>query len=465
MNKFRILIVDDKEEVRNILGKILSHAGYQVDLVSTGAEGVEAVKAVLPDLVVLDLVLPDAEGLVVLEQLKKIEPSLPVIILTGHESIKSAVEAMKRGAFHYMTKPFDNEELIIVVENAMKSIRLEEEVDELRRQVRGKYSFENIIGESKVMQKLTKLLRAVAATDVTVLIHGESGTGKELVARSLHNSSHRSDRRFTAIDCASLPETLIEAELFGHEKGAFTGAVRSRPGKFEITKGGTVFLDEIGNIPLSTQAKLLRVLEERRVEKLGGSKLTEIDVRILAATNANLEEATQKGLFREDLFHRLNEFPVHVPSLRERPEDIPLFIDHFVKEFNAEIGTKIKELSLGAKGLMMAYRWPGNVRELKNVIRRSMLLANNGTVLAKLLPKELRAMELESKPAENGEISLEPLLNLSLKEATQVAARQIEKTLIQKVLKEAAGRKGEAAQRLGIDEKTLYNKRREYNLL
>ncbi len=456
--------MDDEKDVRRLLEKMMIMAGYHVDTVSTGSGALEAIREGMPSMVILDLMLPDIDGLTVLKKMKEIEPSLPVIILTGHESVKSAVEAMKLGAYHYMSKPFNNEELVVMTEKAIQASKLEQEVYDLRRQVSKKFSYKNVIGESEKMQKVIKLIMAVADSDVTVLLRGESGTGKELIARTVHNNSGRRKQHFTAIDCASLPETLIEAELFGHEKGAFTGAIRSKPGKFEITNGGTVFLDEIGNIPLTTQAKLLRVLEERCVERLGGTKQADLDVRVLAATNANLEVAMKKGLFRDDLYHRLNEFPIYIPPLRERREDIPIFIDYFIREFNAELGKEIGGVSMGVRGLMDTYDWPGNIREIKNILKRAMLLSQNGIIVAKDLPNEMKNLHIKKRDEAAGEMSLGPLMNLPLKQAAQAAIRQIEKTLIQKVLQEVGGKKTEAARRLGVDEKTLYNKRKEYKL-
>lgn len=464
MHKGRVLVVDDEKDVCRLLEKVMTRAGYEVESVSTGAESLEIIKKNIPNLIVLDLILPDTDGLAVLKRMKEMEHSLPVVILTGHESVKSAVEAMRLGAYHYMSKPFDNDELVVVVEKALEASKLEQEVFDLRRQVKAKFSYKNLIGESEQAQKVVKLMMAVADSDVTVLLRGESGTGKELVARTIHNNSGRRSNRFTAIDCASMPDTLIESELFGYEKGAFTGAVRSKPGKFELTGGGTVFLDEIGNIPLSTQAKLLRVLEERRVERLGAERPIDIDVRVLAATNADLEGLMARGGFRDDLYHRLNEFPIFLPPLRERREDIPVFIDLFIKEFSAELGKKIKSVSMGAGALLEAYDWPGNVRELKNVVKRAMLLATDGVIVAKLLPREMRALHRRGSSGAGREIDLNPLMNLSLREAAQSAARKTEIELIKKVLRDVGGKKAEAAKRLGVDEKTLYNKRREYKL-
>lgn len=463
MDKGKILIVDDEKDVRRLLEKILHGAGYSVSSVSTGNDALTSIKSDLPHVVILDLMLPDIDGLNVLKKVKEMEHSIQVIILTGHETVKSAVEAMKLGAFHYMPKPFDNDELIIITDKAMEAVHLEQEVDDLRREIGTKFSYKNIIGGSKEIQNVIKLIKAVSDSDVTVLITGDSGTGKELLARTIHNNSNRNHHRFTPIDCASLPDTLIESELFGHEKGSFTGAVKTKAGKFELTEGGTIFLDEIGNISMGTQAKLLRVLEERQVERLGSENPIDVDVRVIVATNADLEAMMKKKMFRRDLYHRVNEFPIHIPSLKERQEDIPLFIDHFIKEFNKELKTKVKGVSMGTRALLESYDWPGNIRELKNVVKRAMLLAEEGVITARRLPKEIRKLN-NNIHLEEEEIVLDQLVDMPLRAATQIALRQIETALIKKVLKDVGGKKSEAAKRLGVDEKTLYNKRREYKI-
>ncbi|MFH1652644.1 MAG: sigma-54 dependent transcriptional regulator [Pseudomonadota bacterium] len=464
MKKGKILIVDDERDVRMLLGKVLLGADYQVDSVSTGSEALELVKNELPDVVILDLMLPDMDGLKVLKKLKEIEHSIQVIILTGHESVKSAVEAMKLGAHHYMPKPFDNDELVIMVDKAIEAVRLEHEVCDLRREVSSKFSYNKIIGESSKKQKNIKLAMAVADSDVTVLITGDSGTGKGLLAKTIHNNSKRNHQRFNAIDCASLPDSLIESELFGYEKGAFTGAVRSKAGKFELTDGGTIFLDEICNISMNTQAKLLRVLEERCVERLGGERPIDVDVRIIAATNANIEAMMKSGQFRRDLYHRLNEFPIHIPPLKEQREDISLFVDHFIKEFNDGLNIKTKGISMGARALLESYDWPGNIRELKNIIKRAMLLSEDGMIVVNCLPEEIKGGNKREKKVGGEMISLESFVDMPLRAVARIALRQVETALIKKALKAVAGKKSEAAKRLGIDEKTLYNKRKEYKL-
>lgn len=465
MNRSRILIVDDEQAVRDVLAKVLQPVGFDIDFAATGSEALVQVKICLPSLVILDLKLPDLDGLEVLKQLKTIDPRLPVIILTGHESLKTAVEAMKKGAFHYLAKPFDNEELLVVVHKALETSRVEQEVFELRYEAQRQHIFKKMIGESEAMRKVIKLIKAVAETNATVLLTGESGTGKELIARSIHNASHRHDKRFTPVDCASLPSTLIESELFGAERGAFTGATKTRMGKFEVTEGGTIFLDEIGNVSLEMQPKLLRVLEERTIEKLGGNHPIEVDIRVIAATNSDLEEAVKKGTFRKDLYHRLQEFPIRIPALRERREDILLLTEHFIKEDNGELNSQIKEVSMGVKALMMAYSWPGNVRELKNVIKRAMIMAGGDTLTAKSLPNEIRICQSKWVPLEENPFYIDSLSRLPLKEAIQEVTRRVEMVLIKKTLQEVGGKMSEAARRLGVDDKTLYNKRKEYRLL
>lgn len=464
MSRSRILIIDDEKAVRDVLARVLRQAEFDTDFATTGSQGTAAVKTSLPDLVILDLVLPDLDGLEVLRQLKTIDVKLPIIILTGNENLKTAVEAMKKGAFYYITKPFDNEELLVTVKKSLETSQMEREVIELRHQVEQHHSFKKIIGESEAIRKTMKLLKAVTETDATILLVGESGTGKELIARSVHNASPRRQKRFTPVDCASLPSTLIESELFGVEKGAFTGATKTRMGKFEVTNGGTIFLDEIGNVSLEIQPKLLRVLEEFTIEKLGENHPIEVDVRVIAATNVDLEEAVTKGTFRRDLYHRLQEFPVHIPALRERGEDVLLFAEHFIKEFNGELNVQIKEISLGVKALMMAYSWPGNVRELKNIIKRAMIMAEGNILTTRFLPQEIRATQSKLAPLREDAFNLDSISHLPLKKATQQAIRVVETVLIRKVLREAGGKMGDAARRLGVDHKTLYNKRKEYRL-
>lgn len=465
MNQSRILIVDDEKAVRDVLAKVLRQAEFDIDFAVTGSQGVAQAKICLPDLVILDLKLPDLEGMEVLKQLKTMEPRLPVIILTGHESLKTAVEAMKKGAFHYLAKPFDNEELLVIVKKALEVSRVEQEMLALRHEVERQYVFKKMIGDSEAIRKVIKLVKAVAETNATVLLTGASGTGKELIARSIHHASHRHDKRFTPVDCASLPSTLIESELFGAERGAFTGAGKTRMGKFEVTEGGTIFLDEIGNVSLEMQPKLLRVLEERTVEKLGGNHPIEVDVRVIAATNIDLEEAVKKGTFRRDLYHRLQEFPIPIPALRERAEDILLLAEHFIKEFNSELNLQIRGISMGVKALMMAYSWPGNVRELRNIIKRAMIMADSDILTTKSLPKEIRTCQSKLVSLEENAFYLDSISRLPLKEAVQEVIRRVEIVLIKKVLQEAGGKMGDAAQRLGVDDKTLYNKRKEYRLL
>lgn len=463
MQKGRVLIVDDEKDVRRLLEKLMAGSGYRAISVPTGREALESVKNDVPDVVILDMILPDMDGLRVLKKMRELDHSIQVIILTGHESVTSAVEAMKFGAFHYMPKPFDNDELMVMVDKAIDAVHLEQEVDDLRREMGTKFSYKNIIGGSKEIQRVVKLVKAVSDSDVTVLITGDSGTGKELLARTIHNNSNRNHHRFMPIDCASLPDTLIESELFGYEKGAFTGAAKAKAGKFELTDGGTVFLDEIGNISMGTQAKLLRVLEERQVERLGSDDPIDVDVKVIAATNADLESMMKKKAFRRDLYHRINEFPIRIPSLNERREDITLFVDHFVKEFNGELKTEIKGTSMGARALLESYDWPGNIRELKNIIKRAMLITEDGIITARHLPAEIRKLNDKVKLEGEG-ISLDHIRDMPLQAATQIVLRQVETSLIKKVLKDVGGRKSEAAKRLGVDEKTLYNKRKEYKI-
>ncbi len=381
-----ILIVDDEAGIRQSLGAILRDEGYRVDAVTTGEECLKAQKAAPYDLVLLDVWLPGMDGLATLEKLRANGNGPMVVIISGHGNIETAVRATKLGAFDFVEKPLSLEKTVLVVRHALEHLRLAEENKRLRAELEERV---RIIGESVPMKALRQQIALTAPTNGRVLIFGESGTGKELVARALHAQSQRSHMRFVEVNCAAIPEELIESELFGHVKGSFTGASEDKVGKFRKADGGTIFLDEVGDMSAKTQSKVLRVLEEQRFEPVGSNQPARVDVRVLAATNKNLEEETARGTFREDLFYRLNVIPFFVPALRERTEDIPILARHFIGEFSASYGRKPKEISEGALEVLVRYAWPGNVRELKNLVERLVIMVPHGRIEPHHLPPEV----------------------------------------------------------------------------
>lgn len=366
-----ILIVDDEPAILASLSGVLRDEGYSVSTVSSGEDALIKIQQSRPDLLILDIWMSGMDGIAVLEKLKQAEPSLPVIMMSGHGSIETAVKATKLGAYDYIEKPLSLEKVVLLVRHALDHKRLQEENLSLKQVVERRFL---MVGESLVMRRLRDKIRTAGASNARVLISGENGTGKELVARAIHEHSPRRDRPFVEINCAAIPDTLIESELFGYERGAFTGATASRPGRFEHADGATLFLDEIGDMSLSTQAKLLRVLQEQQFHRVGGSRAISVDVRVIAASNKSLQDEIQSGRFREDLFYRLNVIPLHVPPLRERKEDIPLLIRHFLKAFSEEQGLKPKSIDDDVLSLLTQYDWPGNVRELRNFVERLMIM-------------------------------------------------------------------------------------------
>ncbi len=384
----KVLIVDDELGTRESLKMILKK-DYEVFLAKDAEEAFAKIKEHSPDLVLLDILLPDLDGLKVLERIKQSDPESVVIMITATKTVKTAVEAMKLGAHDYITKPFDLDELRLIVSRSISTKALKEENKRLWEEIDKSYSFGNIIGKSKGMREIYKMIRQIANSKSTVLIMGESGTGKELISRAIHYNSHRKNYPFITINCAAIPETLIESELFGHEKGAFTDAIRTKKGLFEEADGGTLFLDEIGELSLTTQAKILRFLEEKEFNRVGGSKMIKVDVRLITATNKDLPQLVKKGGFREDLYYRINVVPIILPPLRERKEDIPLLVDHFIKKFNEENNKNVKGVRPESLELMMNYEWPGNVRELENLMERVIALTTNEYIEPKELPFSL----------------------------------------------------------------------------
>lgn len=445
-----LLIVDDEKDFCKLLSNFLKNEGYEVLVSYNGESAVKTLEENSVDAVLLDLKIPDISGITLLTKIKNLDEDLPVIILTGHADVKSAVKAMKIGAFDYLSKPVDEEELLVVINKALKTKNISEEIKVLRQFVGTNKSVEFIDGKSIAAKDLMKQIKSVAPTDMTVLLYGESGTGKEVIARLIHNFSLRREKPFVVIDCGTLPENLVESELFGYEKGAFTGANQQKLGYCELAHGGSLFLDEIGNLNLSTQAKLLRLIQEKTFFHLGGKKEIKVDVRIIAATNIQLEEAVKERKFREDLFHRLNEFSIRAPLLKERAEDIPILVEYFLQDANKELKKDVKSLSSEVMELFKNYSWPGNIRELKNIIKRAVLLAEDV-----ILPKHIQF-------AENSHTETPPdsSKSFTIKEATS----EMEKKLILEALEKTRYRKTKAAKLLGIDRVTLYYRMKKYNI-
>ena len=371
----KLLVVDDDQNLLELMKMRLESADYEVTTASREEDALEAIKGQIFDLSIVDLQLAHRDGISIMEEFHLILPEMPVIILTAYGTIESAVEAMKRGAYSYLTKPFDPQDLLLQIERALENRRLASEVQRLKGLLSERYDFSNIVAKSQKMQKVLEAVAQIANIDSTVFIHGESGTGKELIAKAIHLASERKDKPFVAINCAAIPEALLESKLFGHEKGAFTGAVRSTKGLFAQAHEGAIFLDEIGDMSLSIQAKVLRVLQERQFYPLGSEKLVEVDVRVIAATNKDLEDQVKQGLFREDLFYRIHVIPIYLPPLRERKEDIPPLADHFLKKFSQQMKKDIKGLSPSALQRLMLHDWPGNARELENTIEYAVAMA------------------------------------------------------------------------------------------
>src|ERR687895_1263561 len=386
-----ILVIDDEEIMREILETLLKGEGYSVRLAASGEEGVELARNIPFDASIVDVMMPGMDGISVLDEIKKIDDDLPVLMITAFASVENAIAAMKRGAFDYITKPFKNDEVLVVLRNALAQRRLVVENRALRQNLQAHANrFGEIIGRSQRMRQVFDLIIQAAPSRTTILIDGESGTGKELVARALHQNSTRSDRAFVTVNSGNLPPDLLESNLFGHVKGAFTGAIYPKKGLFELADKGTIFFDEIGNIPLDTQAKLLRVIQEREFMRLGGVETIKVDVRIIAATNVDLRRMMEEGKFREDLYYRLHVITVKLPPLRERKDDIPLLVQHFLEKYSEENQKDGLELAPEALDLLMEYDWPGNVRELENVIERAAVLSSNSRIDVDLVPDQVR---------------------------------------------------------------------------
>ena len=437
----RVLIVDDEKNMRWVLGQALSGAGFEVGEASDGKEALSAVAELEPDVMVLDHRMPGKDGMEVLRTLRSKGLSFPIIMLTAHGNVATAVEAVKAGATEYLTKPFDLEELKLAINKALSYSEMAAEVERLRTELDREYDVQGIVASDPGMIGVLETVHKVAPTSATVMIYGESGTGKELIARALHNLSERASKPFISVSAGALPETLLESELFGYEKGAFTGAINGKPGRFEMANGGTLFLDEIGDISPATQVKLLRVLQERRFERLGGTRSIEVDVRVIAATNQDLQQLIADGEFREDLFYRLNVVPITLPPLRQRAGDIPVLVAHFLEKFKAGK----KKMSADAMQALVRYQWPGNIRELENTIERIVILTHGDEFQPSDLPAEVRA---GANPAERGSSGFVlPDEGVSLEE--------VELDLIRQALDRSGSNVPKAAKMLGLTAKTL----------
>jgi DNA-binding NtrC family response regulator len=453
MNVSSILVVEDDEGLRSLLRRLLSQEGRQVTVVGSGQEAIRTAQEIPVDVLVTDLKLPDIDGLAVLERILQIDPKVIGIAMTGYGSIDCAVRAMKAGAFDFLTKPFDNEVVIGSVNKALEAHRHRKNTQSSRKAVREQYRLDQFVGTSEPIQRVHEFVAKVADCDSTVLIQGESGTGKELVARMLHFNSARKDRPLIPVNCGAIPENLLESELFGHEKGAFTGAAHTRIGRFDLAPGGTIYLDEIGELSLGLQVKLLRVLQERSFERVGGTRTIDVDVRIVAATNQDLELAVQQKRFREDLYYRLNVIPVTIPPLRERRGDIPQLVNHFLERMNRGKQTVTAGCSLDAMTRLMEHHWPGNIRELENMIERLVVLSQSGTIEVSDLPERLQHRPVSTDQTEAHFIAFSDQgVNLSRE------IEQLENRLIVGALRRANGITSKAAQLLHVNRTTLVEK-------
>ncbi|MBI3545841.1 MAG: sigma-54-dependent Fis family transcriptional regulator [Gammaproteobacteria bacterium] len=456
MNNLSILVVDDQSAHRDLCRGALEAAGFAVETAASGTQALERLGAGSFGLVITDQLMPEMSGMELLQGIHALQPRLPVVIVTAFGTVDTAVETMRNGASDFIQKPFTPEELLLVVRRVLEHQELVEEVRTLRERVGDLYRFDRIVSKSPRMTEIFEMVRNLADLDTTVLITGETGTGKELVAHAIHHNSNRSDQRFVRINCGALTETLLESELFGHERGAFSGAVQARRGKFEYASGGTLLLDEIGDISFAMQLKLLRVLQEKEIQRVGGNETIPVNVRILATTNKNLEQAIAEGAFRSDLYYRLNVVRIHLPALRERMEDLPLIAEHFIRTFCEKNNRKLRGIDRQAMNALMEYDWPGNVRELANVIERAAVMAAGDKITAVELPQRAaRAPSTPSRPFAT---------DVPFKEGRQQIISEYEKAYLTNCLRRHKGNIGQCAEYCGIDTKTFYRKMQEYDL-
>ncbi|MBI5582310.1 MAG: sigma-54-dependent Fis family transcriptional regulator [Deltaproteobacteria bacterium] len=453
IHNIRLLVVDDEKNQRELLQGFLQKKGYVVQAAESGEQALAWLKENVCDVVLTDHKMPGMDGTALLQEIKALYPETWVVMMTAYGTVEKAVEAMKLGAFDYLSKPIDLEELLLLLERVENSILLTRENRQLRRELKEKFSFEGLITQSPKMEEVLSLVARVAPSQSTVLIRGESGTGKGLIAKIIHYQSSRSKGPLITVNCAAIPETLLESELFGHEKGAFTGALFQHRGKFEQAQGGTLFLDEIGDLSPALQAKLLRVIQEKTFERVGGNKTIQVDVRVISATHQDLEGNIREGRFRQDLYFRLNVVSLLLPPLRERREDIPLLIDHFIKRFSRENNKEDLEVSKEARELLLRYPYPGNVRELENIVERAVVLCRGRLITSRDLP-----FHLTEGVGESAAMSVPS--NLSLPRQLE----ELERHLIQKSLQEAGGIQTRAAEKLGISERVLRYKLQKYGL-
>jgi DNA-binding NtrC family response regulator len=453
----RILVVDDQMSFCHHIRAILEAEGYSVDIAGSGKEAIGLLTSESYDTLLTDMKMPQIQGLDLIKVAKKIDPDISCVIMTAYGTISSAVNSIKEGASDYLEKPFEPETLLIVMARIIRERKMLQEIRDLRKEVRHRYSFGNMIGKSHKMQNIYDLIQRVSATDTRAFITGETGVGKELVAKAIHFNSSRKNKPFVSINCGALAESLLESELFGHEEGAFTGAIRRKAGKFEYARGGTLFLDEVGDISPRMQVKLLRVLQEKKLERVGGNKSIDVDARILSATNRDIKKKIQSGEFRSDLYYRLNVVPIHIPPLRERIEDIPLLVNHFMAIFNKASDAKVREISVSAMNQLIKYHWPGNVRELENVLERAFVITDGDridTIMFSHSPHDI-AVENRSYGVD---------IDIPFSTARSMALTRFEKAYIFEALKRYDGNVSKVARETGINPRTMWRKLKSYGL-
>jgi len=453
----RILIADDEDHIRNILYKLLTKEGYEVQSVANGGKILSAINSFQPHVLLLDQCMPEMDGIEILKKVKDYYPETMVIMITAYGAVDKAVDAIKLGAYDYIEKPFDNDKLVALINKAGNHSKLLIENKQLKQQISGKYDFSNIIGVSDKMHYVFDQVRSVCATDASVLILGESGVGKELIAKSIHYNSNRQKHPFISVNCGAIPLELMESELFGHERGAFTDAKETKKGRFEQAHNGSLFLDEIGELKMDAQVKLLRVLEDKKVSRLGGKKSIPVDVRIISATNCDLEEKINQNQFRLDLYYRLNIFTIRIPPLRERPEDMPSLIGHFIGKYNKSLGLEIENVSQEAMEILAHYEWPGNIRDLENAIQSAMIMAREGTIQKDHLPIRCKGYSGSKK------VEYETTSDLATR--SSAINNQAEKEMLIDALEKCDYKRSDTAHYLKISRKTLYNKMKKHGLL
>ena len=465
MPNHKILIVDDEKKICDVFSRMMTREGYSVLKATSGRKALKIVEEHTPHIIFLDIKMPELDGMEVLKQIKRLNPDIVVVILTAYGGMKRVIEATRLGAFDYLTKPFNIDKIKIIIEKALERQAIGRQIVSLREELKEKVLYQGIVGNNPKMVSIYKTISQVADVDTAVLIYGESGTGKELVAEAVHYNGTRKDKPFIAVDCASIPSTLLESELFGHEKGAFTGAVSQKPGKFEIANSGTIFLDEIGNLPLDTQAKLLRVLQEKQIYRVGGIKPIKVNPRVVAATNKDLEKAINLGEFKLDLYYRLNVIPIYIPPLRERQDDIPLLVDSFLDKYKKTLNMEEKRISEKALNLLMRYDWPGNVRELENVIERALVVGKHKVIWPEDLPERIRGFGVDAKGEIHGvRILLDSTSIKKYSTSLDKAVDRLEEDMIILALKETGGNMTKAARALKISLRALRYKVKKHGL-